>query len=85
MDLMGTFAYGVVMGKLNQELYNGTVPPPFFNQVSGDGRSGVAEKSSFYEYSAEDMEEWDLRMRNFSFEVRSLISKYPFGDTVEID
>lgn len=85
MDLMGTFAYGVVMGKLNQELYNGTAPPPFFNQISGDGRGGEAEKSSFYEYSAEDMEEWDLRMRNFSFEVRSLISKYPFGDTVEID
>lgn len=83
MDLMGTFAYGVVMEKLNQELSNATVPPPFFNQIREDIQPGLTDKSGFYEYSIEDMEEWDNRMRNFSFEIKSLISKYPFAYSEE--
>src|SRR5690606_33165712 len=35
MDLMGTYAYGVVMKKLNNELSNATAPPPTFHRYTG--------------------------------------------------
>ena len=81
MDLMGTFAYGVVMEKLNQELSNATVPPSFFIQNKETKHNGMANTSGFYDYSSEDMEEWESRMRNFSFEIKSLIGQYPFANS----
>src|SRR5690606_114563 len=40
MDLMGTFAYGVVMEKLNKELSNATQTAPFIDQVIENGNDG---------------------------------------------
>lgn len=79
MDLMGTFAYGVVMEQLNKELSNATVPPDFFRtQIKNTSQNGDDTRSGFYEYTNEDMEKWESRMRNFSFEVRDVMQKYPF-------
>ncbi len=77
MDLMGTFAYGVVMEKLNKELSNATKAPPFFDQVIEEGNEGMQSGKGFYKYSEEEADEWDTWMRDFSFEIRDLIKKYP--------
>ena len=77
MDLMGTYAYGVVMEKLNKELSNATQTPPFFDQVLKNEMDGIQDRKGFYEYSQEEAEEWESRMTSFSFEIRDLIKKYP--------
>ncbi len=79
MDLMGTYAYGVVMEKLNKELSNATITPPFFNQVLEGGNEGMQNGKGLYEYTEEEAEEWESRMRSFSFEIRDLMEEYPFG------
>lgn len=79
MDLMGTFAYGVVMEQLNKELSNASNPPDFFrSRIETTSQNGIDSRSGFYEYTIEDMEKWESRMRSFSFEVRAVMEKYPF-------
>lgn len=79
MDLMGTFAYGVVMEQLNKELSNASNPPDFFrSRIETTSQNGIDYRSGFYEYTIEDMEKWESRMRSFSFEVRAVMEKYPF-------
>ncbi|PPL02794.1 3-hydroxyacyl-CoA dehydrogenase NAD-binding domain-containing protein [Parapedobacter indicus] len=64
MDLMGTYAYGVVMKDLNPELSQATVLPD----------SVVAD---FQDYAADHPERWEKIVRTFSEEIRELILKYP--------
>lgn len=86
MDLMGTFAYGVVMEQLNKELSNATSPPEFFkSKINNTSQNGNNYRSGFYEYTNEDMEKWESRMRSFSFEVREVMRKYPFHYQEELE
>ena len=79
MDLMGTYAYGVVMEKLNKDLSKASTAPEFFTTPFTSSDQHAEEfKPFFYQYTSGDMEKWEKRMRNFSFEVRSLMEKYPF-------
>src|SRR5690606_30244795 len=63
MDLMGTYAYGVVMKDLNPELSKATVVPD----------SVVAD---FQSYAADHPEHWEKIVRTVSEEIRELILKY---------
>lgn len=77
MDLMGTYAYGVVMQKLNQELTNTVIPPPAFKRFAEPNEPD--NSGGLYNYSKENQNKWESRMRSFSFEIRELMEKYPFG------
>lgn len=77
MDLMGTYAYGIVMEKLNKELSNATETPPFFDVALEDGNEGMQNGRGLYDYAEYDAAEWEARMRSFSFEIRELMEEYP--------
>jgi len=64
MDLMGTYAYGVVMKDLNPELSKATT-------ISDSVIAG------FQGYAADHPERWEKIVRKFSEEIRELILKYP--------
>lgn len=86
MDLMGTYAYGVVMEQLNKELSNATVAPDFFHLREQSPIDDNGEyQPGFYQYTKEDIAKWETRMRSFSFEVRSVMEKYPFHYLDESD
>ncbi len=76
MDLMGTYAYGVVMEKLNKELSNATVPPAFFTDVLQNNAPGMQGGKGFYDYSEKEVEVWEEKMRKFSFEIKKLMETY---------
>lgn len=64
MDLMGTYAYGVVMKDLNPELSKATVLP-------------TSVVDDFPDYGVDHPEHWEKIVRKFSEEIRELILKYP--------
>lgn len=64
MDLMGTYAYGVVMKDLNPELSKATqVPHSIVANLQG--------------YATDQPEDWEKIVRTFGAEIRELILKYP--------
>lgn len=79
MDLMGTYAYGLVMKDLNRELSKADQPPAFFAALLEDGKQGMDEPGGFYEYTNDAAENWEEKFRKFSFEIKDIIDKYPFG------
>ncbi|MBX3256423.1 MAG: 3-hydroxyacyl-CoA dehydrogenase [Chitinophagaceae bacterium] len=78
MDLMGTYAYGLVMKDLNRELSKAEELPLFFNELIADGKTGMDSKEGFYTYSKDEVKSWEEKFREFSFEIRAIIDKYPF-------
>ena len=82
-DLMGTYAYGMVMKDLNPELSNCTRIPDFFRQMLSERKSGMSSGAGFYAYAAGEMEKWQELHRKFSVQVRELIEKYPFNYSTE--
>jgi 3-hydroxybutyryl-CoA dehydrogenase len=79
MDLMGTYAYGLVMKDLNRELSKQDKPPLFFTRLSESGKWGMQHKEGFYQYTDGEEREWEKRFRKFSFEIKEIIEKYPFN------
>ncbi|PWJ58167.1 3-hydroxybutyryl-CoA dehydrogenase [Dyadobacter jejuensis] len=79
MDLMGTYAYGMVMKDLNPELSTDLVMPQFFQQMMDNKEWGMETGKGFYEYSPSEGEQWKLLLKRFSHQVKELIDKYPFG------
>ncbi len=79
MDLMGTYAYGLVMKDLNPELSKQDQPPAFFSELLAEGKTGMEADAGFYSYKAGDMLQWQDRFRKFSFEIKAIIDKYPFN------
>lgn len=69
MDLMGTYAYGVVMKDLNPELSRATAVS---DSVVDD----------FPDYGIDNPEHWEKIVRTFSEEIKELILKYPH-DTID--
>ncbi len=87
MDLMGTYAYGLVMKDLNRELSKACGLPAFFTQLIHDGKEGMESNMGFYNYSEGAKEQWEEQFRKFSFEIKDIIEKYPFnyaGEETEI-
>lgn len=79
MDLMGTYAYGMVMKDLNPDLSKDTRIPQFMDKVLQDGGMGMKNKKGFYTYKDGEVERWQDTMEKFSYQIRAIIEKYPFN------
>ena len=79
MDMMGTYAYGLVMKDLNRELSKATQPPALFTRLINAGKTGMENKGGFYNYAEGAGEQWEEQFRKFSFEIKAIIEKYPFN------
>ncbi|MBS1749416.1 MAG: 3-hydroxyacyl-CoA dehydrogenase [Bacteroidetes bacterium] len=79
MDLMGTYAYGLVMKDLNRELSEATQPPALFTRLIQSGETGMENSGGFYNYAAGAAAQWGEQFRKFSFEIKDIIEKYPFN------
>lgn len=79
MDLMGTSAYGMVMKDLNPDLSKDRDLPEFLKKILQDGGLGIENKKGFYSYSDEEVEKWKNTMEKFSYQIHSIIEKYPFN------
>lgn len=76
MDLMGTYAYGMVMKDLNRELATDTAVPGFFMNMVERGEWGMDEGGGFYHYKPGEAEKWRKLLGKFSGEIHGLIGKY---------
>lgn len=79
MDLMGAFIYGVVMQDLFPELSKARQVPGFFEDIVQNGGLGMVTEKGFYAYEKGETEQWEESFREFSLQIRDLISKYPFN------
>jgi 3-hydroxybutyryl-CoA dehydrogenase len=77
MDLMGTYIYGLVMKDMNPDLCRERDVPETFSQLLLEGAKGMESKKGFYEYKKEDVENWNLLFRKFSYQISSLMKRYP--------
>ncbi len=77
MDLMGTYAYGMVMKDLNPELCNAAQMPTFIERLLLGGNGPVAQDGG-----ERRLEE---RYRVFSQEIRELMQRYPEIDEEKTD
>ena len=83
MDLMGTYAYGVVMKDLNKHLSKDQQLDEESHHLIRQGFTGMDKGRGFFEYTEEEVEEWKTRMDSFSYQIHHLIQKYPFGTQSE--
>jgi 3-hydroxybutyryl-CoA dehydrogenase len=81
MDLMGTYAYGLVMKDLNRELSKESEVPHFFEEIIEQGGLGMENNKGFYNYEEEDVKQWMEVFAKFSYQIKDIISKYPFKYT----
>jgi 3-hydroxybutyryl-CoA dehydrogenase len=79
MDLMGPYAYGLVMKDLNCELSKDQSLPGFLKNIIANGGSGMENNKGFYNYEKGDAEKWHEKFRKFSFQISRIIDKYPFN------
>ncbi|MGH2645825.1 MAG: 3-hydroxyacyl-CoA dehydrogenase family protein, partial [Chitinophagaceae bacterium] len=84
MDLMGTYAYGMVMQELNPDLSKDGEVAPFFKRIVEQGGMGMQNGNGFYQYDANEAKKWDQKFRRFSYQIEKIISKYPFNYKKEI-
>lgn len=83
MDLMGTYAYGMVMKDLNPELSTDGHIPEFFQRMLTGGNFGMESGAGFYSYAAGEHEKWQELMGEFGRQVRELFDKYPFQESAK--
>jgi len=83
MDLMGTYAYGLVMKDLNKELSTESIIPEFFKKIMEEGGKGMENKNGFYQYNEEEVKKWNKLFNSFSYKIKRIIEKYPFNYKVE--
>ncbi|SDF88921.1 3-hydroxybutyryl-CoA dehydrogenase [Dyadobacter soli] len=76
MDLMGTYAYGMVMKDLNRELAKDTELPAFFTDIVKKGGRRMEEGGGFYQYAEGESEKWERLLAKFSMEIHELMEKY---------
>lgn len=76
MDLMGTYAYGMVMKDLNPELSDCRELPDFFSRIIAEGGKGIANNKGFYTYTDEEKELLINQFKDFNVQIRDLIERY---------
>ena len=79
MDLMGTYAYGMVMKDLNPDLSKDSQIPYFMQQLIKDGGGGMQNQKGFYNYTQDEVNDWKAVMDKFSYQIQNIIEKYPFN------
>ncbi|NGM64951.1 3-hydroxyacyl-CoA dehydrogenase family protein [Sphingobacterium sp. SGR-19] len=77
MDLMGTYAYGMVMQDLNRELSNMMALPEILQEKRDKEETGMDNGKGFYSYDPKEKEHWQKIFKEFSEEIQQLIIKYP--------
>jgi 3-hydroxybutyryl-CoA dehydrogenase len=80
MDLMGTYAYGLVMKDLNRELSKETHIPRFFEEIIEQGGLGMENNKGFYKYKEGDAERWNKIFSMFSYQIKDIMEKNPFNE-----
>jgi len=80
MDLMGTYAYGLVMKDLNRELSKDTHIPRFLEEIIEQGGLGMENNKGFYKYKEGDMERWNKIFSMFSYQIQDVIERNPFNE-----
>lgn len=78
MDLMGTYAYGMVMKDLNPELSKNQDLPEFFEKLIANREFGMIEGKGFYEYREGEAANWNEFVEKFAEQAHELMGKYPF-------
>jgi 3-hydroxybutyryl-CoA dehydrogenase len=79
MDLMGTYAYGMVMKDLNPDLSKDAQLPQFMEHVLDEGGKGMQNNKGFYNYTTDDVAKWKEVTEKFSYQIQAIIEKYPFN------
>lgn len=79
MDLMGTYAYGMVMKDLNPDLSREKALPAFFARILSEGGLGIQNGSGLYTYTPKEANRWQKTFREFSYRIEEIIDKYPFN------
>jgi len=79
MDLMGTYAYGLVMKDLNRELSKEAHIPRFFEEITDQGGLGMQNNKGFYNYEPGDAQRWNELFSLFSYQIQKIIEKNPFN------
>ena len=79
MDLMGTYAYGMVMKDLNKELAKDQAVAPFFSEMLKSGKNGMKADAGFYRYDRGEAASHEETFRKFSYQIQRIIEKYPFN------
>ena len=85
MDLMGTYAYGLVMQELNPELAKDNAIATFYSAVLDAGKNGMENDAGFFTYQPGDVADWEEKARRFSYQIQEIIEKYPFPQPEELD
>lgn len=79
MDLMGTYAYGMVMKDLNPELAADKTAPDFFVSLIQNTALGMKSGIGFYDYRPGESQKWEALLKQFSHQISELFEKYPFN------
>lgn len=77
MDLTGLQAYYNVMGDLFPTLSNQTEVPNLIAKIAETGGNGIVNGKGFYNYTPEEVQEWEKAYEEFAFEISKLTAKYP--------
>lgn len=80
MDLMGTYAYGVVMKDLNQHLSKDSTLDQNSSDLLKNGHLGMQTGKGFFEYDDEEVAEWIQKMNTFSYKIHQVIKTFPFEE-----
>jgi 3-hydroxybutyryl-CoA dehydrogenase len=83
MDLMGTYAYGLVMKDLNRELSKDINIPQFLEEIIEKGGLGMENNKGFYKYEEGDVKRWNEIFSMFSYQIQDIIGKNPFNHIQE--
>ena len=76
MDLMGTYAYGLVMKDLNPDLSKEKTLPRFYTDILENGGKGMENGKGIYNYTPEEVLVWKEMCAEFAFRIEKLIRKY---------
>ena len=71
------------MEDLNPELSKETDLPEFFTAIIDEGGEGMENGKGLYRYEDGDVESRVQEFRKFSFEIKDIISRYPFRNKKE--
>lgn len=84
MDLMGTYAYGMVMKDLNPELAKNDTVATFYSDILEKGGKGMENNAGFFDYQPGEVTDWEEKARRFSYQIQEIIEQYPSSQPVEI-
>lgn len=80
MDLMGTYAYGMVMKDLNPDLSSDNNIPNFFSDIIKKNGLGMGNGIGIYSYTKDEVKLWEKVFRKYAYQIQQIMNKYPFAN-----